>query len=80
MNQFRTKSVMVKAVQWFKIGDHERVVLRDHPYYPKVKSPMLWTAHGWEIVKPGDWIILDGSKQSVCDPDIFESTYEPVES
>jgi hypothetical protein len=48
----------------------------------------LWHFHGWidtleggHTVCPGDWVItgVQGERYP-CKPDIFEATYEPVES
>lgn len=46
-----------------------------------------WHVHGWidtleggHTVCPGDWIITGvAGERYPCKPDIFESTYEPIE-
>jgi hypothetical protein len=72
MAKYRKKPVVIEATQWFKMGDHERVVMRESGEDPeeyKRKCPMIYGLEGWHIVTPGDW---------TCKPDIFEATYEAV--
>lgn len=89
MPRFRKKPVVVEAEQFFpdKESWPEGVEQYDKS---AMESPggvrSVW--HGWRIrtlegvgeVTPGDWIItgVKGEKYP-CKPDIFESTYEPVE-
>lgn len=86
--KFRKRPVIISATQWFKMGDHEKVV----PVPPHMKGYMeidlqvstedrgyLGTLEFGHIVDPGDWIIVgvDGELYP-CKPDIFDRTYEPV--
>ena len=68
------KSSKVSAVQWFKLGDHEKVqpYTQDNP-----KLGWLNTAFGGTVVSPGDWVV-DGDDGYVytVKPDIFEKNYE----
>ena len=77
--KFRKKPVVIDAVQWFKVGDHPKVLLL-YPENPGFEEyGRIETLEGEHIVSPGDWII-QGVKGEFypCKPDIFEMTYEPV--
>jgi len=84
MSQFRKKPVVIEATQWFKVGDHWVV----EPYADQIGvikgiGPYGWcpTLEGGHIVTPGDWIITGVKGEHYpCKPDIFASTYEPVEA
>jgi len=76
--KYRTKPVIVDAVQWFKPGDHPNV----QPYEsPGVRGfGCIETPEGLTLVAPGDWIITQGNgDHRPCSPDIFSNTYEKVE-
>lgn len=78
-SKFRKKPVVIEATQWFKMGDHPRVVMRTNPEVGKKKVPMIYGLEGWHIVTPGDWIITGVKGECYpCKPDIFEETYEPM--
>jgi hypothetical protein len=84
------KPVIIEAIQWFKDGDHSEV--KKYPVKGCVPSCRIceigMTMHGFintleggHIVCPGDWIIKGVKNEYYpCKPDIFELTYEPVES
>lgn len=88
MAKFQKRPVIIDAVQWFKIGDHDSVrayeadQLNDKCKY----CGCLHNLHGWidtleggHIVCPGDWIITGVQGEHYpCKPDIFEQTYEVV--
>jgi ribosomal protein L32 len=91
MAKFRKKPVIVEALQWAHMGDHQGVsryadtvsVMR-HEVCPKcgaayIDHGLCPTLEGSHIVCPGDWIIC-GIKGEFypCKPDIFEATYEPA--
>lgn len=87
---FRKKSVLIEAVQWFKIGDHLKVGAWSlyksmEPNCKKCDSDLrnhgrIETLEGPYIVCPGDWIITGiKGEHYPCKPDIFEATYEPAE-
>ena len=75
--KFRKKPIVIEATQWFKMGDHPAVTHRHsiHHEWGKVNTP-----DGDMTVMPGDWIIT-GTKgeHHICEPDIFEMTYEAAE-
>lgn len=78
---------------WGKIHNWEGQIVRRyrHPGVPADKAcekcGHFMEKHGWidtleggHIVCPGDWIITGVQGEHYpCKPDIFESTYEPVE-
>ena len=74
--KFRKKPVVIEATQWFKDGDHPRVL----PYSASGNGPFsICTLEGWMAVTPGDWIITGVKGEHYpCKPDIFDMTYEPV--
>ena len=75
MAKYRKKPVVIEATQWFKHGDHPKVV----PYTLSEDYEDGWidTLEGGHIVKPGDWIITGVKGEHYpCKPDIFELTYE----
>ncbi len=76
--KFRKKPVVIEATQWFKDGDHPAVLqsLGNNGWYPYID-----TLEGPHLVSPGDWIITGVKGEHYpCKPDIFEMTYERVES
>ena len=86
--KYRSKPVVIEAVQWFKHGDHPEVlrygasVIEQYPVYEKcglIKT--LEDAEGhYHHVVPGDWIIKGIVGEFYpCKPDIFAAKYEPAE-
>jgi len=76
MRKFRKKPVVVEAMQWFKPGDHPKVV---YPVPDPGGMGAIKTLEGWHLVAPGDWIICGVKGESYpCKPDIFEMTYDAV--
>jgi hypothetical protein len=79
MKRYVKKLMPVTAVQWFKDGDHPKVV----SYYKIAgffvrKHYGIPTLEGMMEVKPGDWIVgpgADGEYWPVKD-NIFRNTYE----
>ena len=72
--KYRKKPVVIEATQWFKMGDHARVMKH-------FDSDMGYidTLEGMHIVKPGDYIITGVKGEHYpCKPDIFAMTYEEV--
>lgn len=87
--KFRKKPVVIEATQWFMDGDHPAVEWRDsytqHKNTPGIirvtKIPIIKTLEGQMEVTPGDWIITGVKGEHYpCKPDIFEATYERVET
>ena len=79
--KYRKKPVVIEATQWFKMGDHRRVVefdqVDDHSFHG---CGWIQTLEGGHIVTPGDWIITGVKGEHYpCKPDIFEMTYEVAE-
>lgn len=75
--RYRKKPVVIEAVQWWKLGDHPRVVRSRW----SGDSTVGWieTLEGGLFVIPGDWIITEVAGEVYpCRADIFERTYEPV--
>ena len=79
------KTALIEATQWFKMGDHERVIdLPDHVRDRLVEggTGLGWieTLEGGHIVTPGDWIAGPGARGEywAIKPDVFAATYEPV--
>lgn len=80
MSAYRKKPVVIEAVQWFKLGDHQAV--REYRTYDPEMKACGWieTLEGGHIVTPGDWIITGVKGEHYpCKPDIFAMTYELVE-
>jgi hypothetical protein len=75
--KFRKKPVVIEATQWFKDGDHPVVYM--HPADPVIGR--IHTLEGIHYVTPGDWVITGVKGEHYpCKPDIFEMTYERVET
>ena len=73
--KFRKKPVVIEATQWFKHGDHPKVL-----HHPEPIHGFINTLEGMMLVSPGDWIITGVKGEHYpCKPDIFEATYERVE-
>lgn len=85
--KYRSKPVIVEAVQWNKPGDHPAVCAVEH--FNTSARPAAWEIEGysvrgkqgWSCVNPGDWIITepDGSGHYPCADSVFRAKYEPVE-
>ena len=77
--KYRKKPVVIEATQWhgFEKGPHDLGVVP----YDKAGYGWIDTLEGGHIVTIKDWIItgIKGEKYP-CKPDIFEQTYEKVES
>ena len=83
MAKFKKKPVVIEATQWFKHGDHPAVKTLTNPTTGQVMRIHGWidTLEGGHIITPGDWIITGVKGEHYpCKPDIFEMTYEPVET
>ena len=71
--KFRKKSIVIEATQWFKNGDHPRVIVDEN------EGPYIATLDGAMRVTFGDWIITGiTGEHYACKPGIFEATYEAV--
>jgi hypothetical protein len=74
MPKYKTKSVIVEAVRWFKMGDHDAVILIHNTpciscSYKTVHIPVC----------PGDWIITGPNGEiTVTSDEKFKKLYEPV--
>lgn len=83
--KFRKKPVVIEAVQWFKLGDHPKVVdipdnLKDFIPVREGATGYIDTLEGGHFVTAGDWIIKGVKGEFYpCKSDIFEKTYELVE-
>lgn len=89
--RYRRKSLIVKAAQWFKNGDHgdvQRYVVDGYVLCEKC-AHSLHGEHGWLrfggvptggfIVCPGDWIVTAyNGEQFPVKPDKFSELYEAV--
>lgn len=82
MTKFRKKPIVIEAEQWFPDKEVEGV-------FTKLKNldidmevnPYIDTPEGRMLVSAGDWIItgVNGEKYP-CKPDIFDKTYEMLET
>ena len=89
MAKYRKKPVVISAEQWTGpecLGKIEGVrEAFSSPVAESIIGPGPWyvidTLEGTMRVHPGDWIItgIKGERYP-CKPDIFEATYELVES
>lgn len=72
--KYRKKPIVIEAIQWFKYGDHPRVLRHFDSEYGYID-----TLEGQLLVTPGDYIITGvKGEHYACKPDIFELTYEEV--
>lgn len=70
--KFRKKPIIIDAEQWFPGKKME--CIQGNP-------PFIETLEGRLDVKPGDWIITGVKGEHYpCKPDIFEMTYDPLDS
>ena len=91
--KFRKKPVVIDAVQWFKHGDHpgvRQISDSDDMYFTGMGGATLINRDSYgvigtlespnHLVSPGDYIIRGVKGEFYpCKPDIFHTTYEPVE-
>lgn len=77
--KFRTKPLVVDAVQWWPGKVIDGVIVPD-PDSTTRFDPFVKTPEGPLRVSPGDWIItgIKGEKFS-CKPDVFERSYDLIE-
>lgn len=72
------KTATIRAVQWWKMGDHPAVL---DVLNPVDNSRRFWidTLEGGHVVTPGDWIAtgVKGEHWPIK-PDVFAATYEPA--
>lgn len=76
------KTATIRAVQWWKDGDHPAVVRKSaRNRYADEGVPWIETLEGGHVVTPGDWIAtgVKGEHWPIK-PDVFAATYEPVSS
>jgi hypothetical protein len=83
MPKFRSKPVIVDAVQFRATRNSNEVPPGVHPANPRSGGrPYVVTAQGQvSIVEEGDWIIteFDGEGYRVVSHEVFDRTYERVE-
>ena len=70
-----------KVVRYFRCPDVSGTVVCDHCQKMMHFHGWIDTLEGGHNVCPGDWIITGVKGEHYpCKPDIFEATYEPVDS
>ena len=82
MPKFRTKPVVIEAVQFNGHNDAECLAFCPTAVDPVTRGPLLIipTLEGDMQVSKGDWIIRGVKGEFYpCKPDIFAATYEPVD-
>lgn len=80
--KFRKKPVVVEAIKWTGKNWDELEQLFPYDLTQLTKDGLISvdTVAGKTHACVGDWIISGVSdKVSVCKPDVFKATYEPVE-
>jgi hypothetical protein len=86
VKQFRKKPVVISAVQW--TGENFEAVTEflGDDFVGASRGPgfdeiVIQTLEGGITASLGDWVIRGVKGEHYpCKPDIFEATYEPVES
>ena len=80
MGKFRKRPVVIEAARWFPGIAHEFAEEAIVRFNGRYLLETLENPEGFELT-PGDWIIR-GVKGEVynCKPEIFDMTYEAVES
>lgn len=83
--KYRKKPVVIDAVQYIKHGELVKGMCNSRSCYTAGNNePHVHTIHNNQIVnlEIGDFIILepDGIHFYPVKPNIFEATYEPIES
>lgn len=79
--KFRKKPVVIDAIRFTGRNDAECLA-----FCPTARDPVdckpnliIATLEGEMLVSVGDWIVRDARDEfSLCKPDIFDATYEPV--
>ena len=85
MPQFRKKPVVIEAVQWLGTTDSfnelKNLGYPHNAYEAGAASITIPTLEGEMLCSKNDWVIrgIHGEFYP-CKPDIFEKTYEKVES
>ena len=84
MPKFRKKPVVIEAVQWTgkNVRQIEDFIAKDVLMWNAAKdTPIIGTLEGNHTASIVDWIIRGVNGEFYpCKPDIFEKTYEAVES
>ena len=87
MPKYRKKPVVIEAVQWDgESGTANEFIGEayggDWEYAKNIKSAILIrTPKGMMLCQVGDWIIKEVEGECyACKPDIFEATYERVDT
>ena len=80
--KYKKKPIIIEAFKWmYDVAPEWWVKRRDLMIEVQTGAVLIPTLEGKMEAKPGDWII-QGIKGEIypCKPDIFEATYEKVES
>lgn len=86
MSKFRSKPVVIEAIQWLGLGDNNRIMNWLAQRKANVEG---WLFHDTDITIPtlegamrasvGDWIICGTRGEFYpCKPDVFATNYEEV--
>ena len=79
--KFRKKPIVIEAMQWLNNGPAIIAWIGHHQAFFKPPVIVIRTLEGDTEASPGDWIIKGVKGEFYpCKPDIFEATYEEVES
>lgn len=86
--KFKAKPLVIDAWQ-LEVADAHELSPESFPFWLRDKwHRTTWPTTGGYLsidgvpglARKGDWIIKDSTgKISICKPDVFEKTYEPVE-
>lgn len=82
VNEYKKKTIVVKAIQWFKDGDHPFVF----PYFSKKGIPIGKDREGWidtldgpKKIVSGDWVVTELSGEvHIYKPKTFQRIYEKM--
>ncbi len=81
MTAYRKKPVVIEAEQWLGWENHEDGDLGVSVSNDDSTTGIIDTLEGPHIVTKGDWIITGvKGERYPCKPDIFEMTYDKVDS
>lgn len=82
MAKFRKKPVVIEAVQWNGTNSVEVARFMGESLYGEwVNEISIRTLEGVMTASLGDWIIKGVNNEFYpCKPDIFEKTYESIET
>jgi hypothetical protein len=85
MAKYRKRPIVIEATQWTltRYGDAPLEEWPKGVFLDSFGQPYVITIHNQgAFLDDGDWIITgpDGEHHYPCKPDIFEKTYEAVES